>query len=124
MSYQSNNTSVSDIRIVNSRMILPLKERVLQVAGYGKNSIGYDKGEKYYSQLLPSFRVTVQAKGAFTLDLVNNQLYAVLTLGSSIDKWIDRQFEKGDFFAGYIANAMSDAGLYQWEEQVLSLIHI
>lgn len=122
MSYQSNNTSVSDIRIVNSRMILPLKERVLQVAGYGKNSIGYDKGETYYSQLLPSFRVTVQAKGAFTLDLVNNQLYAVLTLGSSIDKWIDRQFEKGDFFAGYIANAMSDAGLYQWEEQVLQYI--
>jgi hypothetical protein len=40
-------------------------------------------------------------------------VYAIITLGGSMSKWSTALFEKGDYVAGMIVNAMADDALFQ-----------
>ena len=108
---------MKDIRIFTGRAILPEKESVYALLG---QKVSMHELESLYEKLLPIVKMHIRPKAAFTIK--QKKACAILTLGSSITRLIEKYTVKDDLLSATLVDAMADSCRFAFEKQLLHSI--
>lgn len=123
---------MKDIRIITGKPIIPPPDTVNALFAGTHTALDVSGITELYDRLLPKLKLHTLPKAALCIQERKNILHsdhynpdalllcAMLTIGSSIQRLIDRYAADGDPLAASLLNAMADSCLFAWEEQLHS----
>ena len=121
---------MKDIRIITGKPIIPPPDTVNALFAGTHTAPDVSGITELYDRLLPKLKLHTLPKAALCIQERKNILHsdhynpdalllcAMLTIGSSIQRLIDRYAADGDPLAASLLNAMADSCLFAWEEQL------
>jgi len=114
--------------------IRPDKNTVLQLLHCHEDSPVYKEFAKGYEKLLPRVKERLRPAAAFRTGMLPDDissgalpqnariLYCIMTIGREVSDYSDYYFKRGDYVKGMMVDAIADACLFRYEEDVLEQI--